>query len=364
MCTLRNFPHAIEHCIEWARDVFAGTLSANFHRTLNLSSHSSISTNSPGVNPTSLFISSSFFRHNHLPAGSFTNAVQDAAAYAANPAQWLAAVGEEGNLAARRGKLQGVVEVLTAARTADWAACVRMAREAFNVHFTLQIKQLLHNFPLDYTDSNGVKFWSGPKRPPTAAEFDPADAVHFAYVTHAAALYAYNFGVPMPAGWDSHDVIDPILAGISVPPFVPKGVKIKTSETDTTVEGGDDDADAVASLTSQLQATAAAGGSSSGTSLAGVNLTPADFEKDDDSNHHIDFITAAANLRARNYKIREATRYEVKMTAGKIIPAIATTTCMVTGLVAIEMYKVIQKKVRHMPSSCLLHCIVIAPRLI
>jgi ubiquitin-activating enzyme E1 len=74
--------------------------------------------------------------------------------------------------------------------------------------------------------------------------------------------------------------------------------------------------------------------------------SPSPTTQDDDSNHHIDFIAAAANLRARNYKIKEATRHEVKMTAGKIIPAIATTTCMVTGLVAIEMYKVIQKKVR------------------
>ena len=32
-----------------------------------------------------------------------------------------------------------------------------------------------------------------------------------------------------------------------------------------------------------------------------------DFEKDDDSNFHIDFIHATANLRARNYRINECT---------------------------------------------------------
>lgn len=32
---------------------------------------------------------------------------------------------------------------------------------------------------------------------------------------------------------------------------------------------------------------------------------PAEFEKDDDGNHHMDLITAAANLRARNYRIDE-----------------------------------------------------------
>ena len=40
-------------------------------------------------------------------------------------------------------------------------------------------------------------------------------------------------------------------------------------------------------------------------------LTPIDFEKDDDTNHHIEFITAASNLRAENYTIEKADRMKV-----------------------------------------------------
>ncbi len=40
-----------------------------------------------------------------------------------------------------------------------------------------------------------------------------------------------------------------------------------------------------------------------------MKINVVDFEKDDDSNHHIDFLTAVANLRARNYKITEGSRH-------------------------------------------------------
>lgn len=60
-------------------------------------------------------------------------------------------------------------------------------------------------------------------------------------------------------------------------------------------------------------------------------MKPIDFEKDDDTNYHMAFITAASNLRARNYSIHEADMQKTKQIAGKIIPAIATTTAMITG---------------------------------
>ena len=45
--------------------------------------------------------------------------------------------------------------------------------------------------------------------------------------------------------------------------------------------------------------------------LKGTRLCPIEFEKDDDSNFHMDFIVAASNLRADNYEIPPADRHKV-----------------------------------------------------
>ena len=65
--------------------------------------------------------------------------------------------------------------------------------------------------------------------------------------------------------------------------------------------------------------------------------------QDNDRNHHIDFITASSNLRAWNYHIKAATRTKVRLVAGKIIPAIATTTAAITGFIGVELLKFIRQ---------------------
>jgi ubiquitin-activating enzyme E1 len=106
-------------------------------------------------------------------------------------------------------------------------------------------------------------------------------------------------------------------------------VKVQINENDPTQPAGGSE-DEYADLIKKLP---------SPSSFAGFRLNPVEFEKDDDTNHHIDFITAASNLRAMNYSITTADRHKTKQIAGKIIPAIATTTALVVGLVCLELYK-------------------------
>jgi ubiquitin-activating enzyme E1 len=199
-------------------------------------------------------------------------------------------------------------------------------------NFNNQIQQLLFNFPPDQVGGSGQPFWSGPKRCPTALKFSRENALALDFVYSAANLRANMYGLQQLR---DRERIAEMALNLEVPLFVPRsGVRIAVNDAEAQQHfGANVDADQLKELSNAIPAPDA---------LKGVRITPLEFEKDDDNNLHIDFIVAASNSRAENYSIPPADRLKSKLIAGKIIPAIATTTSVVAGLVCLELYKIAQ----------------------
>uniref|UniRef100_A0A8C1TFB1 Ubiquitin-activating enzyme E1 n=1 Tax=Cyprinus carpio TaxID=7962 RepID=A0A8C1TFB1_CYPCA len=213
----------------------------------------------------------------------------------------------------------------------SWEDCVAWARNHFQCQYNNNIRQLLHNFPPDQLTSSGAPFWSGPKRCPHPLEFSTNNDLHMDYIMAAANLLAQSYGLP---GSTERSVLTKLLQDIKVPEFIPKsGVKIHVSDQELQSANASIDDSRLEELKTLLPSTEA---------TSQYKLCPIEFEKDDDTNFHMDFIVAASNLRAENYDIPPADRHKSKLIAGKIIPAIATTTAAVVGLVCLELLKIVQ----------------------
>ncbi|XP_016058371.1 PREDICTED: ubiquitin-like modifier-activating enzyme 7 [Miniopterus natalensis] len=220
-------------------------------------------------------------------------------------------------------RLQGVVGVL-GHRPRNWQDCVVWALGHWHLCFHDGIMQLLRHYPPDKVLKDGTLFWSSPKQCPQPLEFDASQDMHLLYVLAAANLYAQMHGLP---GSKDQPALREMLELLPLPVFQHSDPTFSgdLASSDTELDPG-----RVERLRVALQDWS-----------EGSPLKPLRFEKDDDSNFHIDFVTAAASLRAQNYGILPANRTQSKRIVGQIIPAIATTTAAVAGLLVLELFKVV-----------------------
>ena len=203
--------------------------------------------------------------------------------------------------------------------------CVEWAIDMFTENYYNSIVKLLHTFPQDHYVAPGVNFWSGGKRCPKPIKFDSENEDHFNYVNATTHILARISGINDNfTNKQLKEIISKYQPDIFIPPNGELEKKLAPS-TDEELEKK-----LAPSTDEELEKKLVS---------FSPSYIPQEFEKDDDSNWHIDWITAASNIRAMNYSIPITDRQQTKGIAGRIIPAIATTTSAVSGLILIEMLK-------------------------
>jgi len=311
-CTLKNFPHLIIHCIEWARPRFADLFELG-PRNVN-----TLLTDKPKL---------------------------------------LKQVEAEKQPTAKLAMLQDIKNLLEKSNTRTYEACIQLAFEEFTQQFRNRILDLTHASPEDArvtklsddgkTSIDLGPFWTGKQRFPSAATLNLDDHLQFAFLFNTANLYAFMLNVPQVRD-EAVFKTKATEMKLAHPKWTPpaKAVDLSTEDKKKGEEKKDEKKGAEvdeeqAAIHRLLE------------EFKGLDVTKfkplqeAEFEKDDDTNYHIDYITSCSNMRAWNYKIQPATRLRCKVIAGKIIAALATTTALVSGLVELEFYKIVMGLKKH-----------------
>ena len=280
-CTLHYFPTNINHCTMWAKDIFGGLFTRN-----------------PSV------------VNQYVHDRGYVKKM-----FKADPGSLIT-------------NLEIVKKMMIDEKPQNFDDCIKWARLQFEDLFNFQLRDLIQQYPEDSKDSNGVRFWTETRRFPNILQYDPNNEFHASFIKAAALLHARTYGI------QPEDAASERAVNVEIPEWKPSKQKIDISDGNETkkkaplAKSYKNTIKTLCNQVSQVRSTTT------------QDLIVEEFEKDDPTNGHIDFIAAAANLRAISYRIPTTSKLEIKGIAGNIIPAIATTTAMICGFVALEMYKI------------------------
>jgi hypothetical protein len=232
--------------------------------------------------------------------------------------------------------------------------CLIIARRKFNKIYIDNIMQLLYLYPPDKIDSNGKLFWSLPKRQPSIYKYNKDDKLCIDFISAYSCLIAEMFDIEIPYKNPrdekcKKDMINKLekekITFENIIPDKNKMEKMKNevekeqnknnNNTNINQENNSSNINDINEEDNYIKELKTLNTSNIN------NLKSVEFEKDNDSNFQIDLIYSMSALRCKNYKIEPMDWITVKLKAGKIIPALSTTTSSIAALQTIELVKII-----------------------
>ena len=288
LCTLKNFPSKIEHCIEWALSKFNDF---------------------------------------------FTLPLEELKKYLDSKEDFYAYVQNEEVTSIQISKLKGIKNLLELIKENNFEKILKQAVEIYNNNYDYNIELLLNEFPEDYKNKDGTLFWSGSKRLPQVIKFDINNEDCFNFIKYYSILLARSINIEII---EDNKIIKNIIKNVDIPKFIPPTQKQITKEEEIYE---------INSLKNYLN-------NFDLKIIDKIKIKEEKFEKDDDTNYHVYFVNLCSNLRAENYRISKSDIQKTKIIAGKIIPAISSTTAAITGFSCMQLYTLLNSDNINLVKNC------------
>ena len=287
MCTLRNFPSTIEHCIEWGLSKFNDF---------------------------------------------FSSPIEDLKKFLENKEEFYKLIENEETTSVMINKMKNTKKLLEIIVENNFEKILKDAIDIYHKNYIFQIKKLTEEFPADFINNDGSLFWSGSKRFPDIIDYNINDIDCFNFIKYYSIIFARSINVKIN---DDENYIRKIVEKVNLPGYI-KEEKMLTR---------DEELKEISYLKTFLN-------NFDSSKIDISHIIPEKFEKDNDSNKHVFFINLCSNLRAKNYKIPPFDEQTTKMIAGRIVPAISTTTAVITGFACMQLITLINSEDISLIKNC------------
>jgi len=281
MCTLKNFPSQIEHCIEYGKVYFMELFEKNID--------------------------------------DLNSCLKDVETYFKKI---------EKSLTEKRDiidNLEEIYKLLILFEKKNIINLIEYSLEKYYIYFNINIIDLITKIPSNSLDEKGEPFWRGSKIMPHPIDFNVEDNLSIKFITYLILIMNRILKINLKISNDE------IISNCST---LYENIKLKQDKSNKIITKEEQNI-IINNLKLDIK------NKIKKLEFKEEIFNGEKFEKDNDELYHVDFLFSFSNLRARNYNIEECDKEKVRKVAGNIIAAIVSTTACIAGFVAIQIYSVI-----------------------